>query len=271
MLENNYITCKLEQRTGNLMFQIAHAYAKALEYDRQFILPKNVESTFGLQNTLFRKLHFGLNDLPTHAKFVISPFEYTELTPSEDIPTVFSGYCQSEKFFKKHKTSVKDLFYPPNDFVERVYNDLPFIKDKTVAAINVRRGDYLFKPGGHPVITIEYINEALKYLPSFDHVIIMSDDIEWCKENIILPNAYYNETYWDHEGLWLLSLCHHYIISNSTFSWWGSYLSRNPYKVIVAPDTWFGPEINVITDDIYCDNWIKIKTEYDNGKIVLKK
>lgn len=271
MLEKNYITCKLEQRTGNLMFQIAHAYSKALEYDRQLILPKNVESTFGLQNTLFRKLHFGLNDLPDHALRVESSFEFNEISPADHIPTIFNGYFQSEKYFIKHKGVVKDLFYPPNDFIESVNNEIPFIKDKIVLAINVRRGDYLFKPGGHPVITMEYINEALKHLPKYDHVIVMSDDIEWCKENIILPNVYYNEKYWDHEGLWLLSLCHHFIISNSTFSWWGAYLSRNENKVVVSPDTWFGPEITVNTNDIYCDNWVKIKTEYDNGKIVLKK
>ena len=54
----NYITCRLIGRTGNLMFQVAHAYAKSLEYNRQFILSKNEFPLLNLQNTLFRKLEF---------------------------------------------------------------------------------------------------------------------------------------------------------------------------------------------------------------------
>jgi hypothetical protein len=38
-LTDNYITSRLQGRTGNMMFQIAHGYAKSLEYNRQFVLP----------------------------------------------------------------------------------------------------------------------------------------------------------------------------------------------------------------------------------------
>ena len=113
--------------------------------------------------------------------------------------------------------------------------------------------------------------EAYKHLPPHDKLLIMSDDIEWCKQNINLPNVVFsdNSKFWDGTGLWLLSLCHHFIISNSTYSWWGAWLSRNNNKTIISPSTWFGPDINENTSDIYCNGWIKIPTKYSEGKIIL--
>ena len=91
--------------------------------------------------------------------------------------------------------------------------------------------------------------------------------------NINLPNMVFNDNskFWDEEGIWLLSLCHHFIISNSTFSWWGAWMSRNPNKIVISPSTWFGPGVKEDPKDIWCDGWIKILTKYDNGFIVLDK
>lgn len=263
-----YVTCNLKQRTGNLMFQIAHGYSQALRNKRRFILPSNVESSLHLQKNLFRYFDFGLESLPD-IKYTESTFEYQELAINENSPTVFDGWFQSEKFFEPHKEVIKNLFYPPAHFINNVKEDLPFLFNHTTLAINVRRGDYLYKPGGHPVITMDYINEALKHVPKCERVLVMSDDIGWCKENIHLDNVYFNEKYWDHEGIWLLSLCDHFIISNSSFSWWGAYLSKTPYKTVVCPDTWFGPEIPVNTKDLFCPDWIRIPTRWQDGFLIL--
>lgn len=265
----NYITCNLKQRTGNLMFQIAHGYSQSLINKRRFILPKNVETSLHLQNNLFRYFDFSLEELPD-IKYTTSSFEYEELSVSQNSPTVFDGWFQSEKFFEPHKDKIKNIFYPPPHFIDKIKDELPFIFNHTTLAINVRRGDYLYKPGGHPVITIDYIKEALKHVPKCERILVMSDDIQWCKENIALNNVYFNEKYWDHEGIWLLSLCDHFIVSNSSFSWWGAYLSKTPHKTIVCPDTWFGPEIPVDTKDIFCEGWIKIPTLWEDGLLILR-
>lgn len=274
MLDNNYITSRLQGRTGNLMFQIANGFVRSIMYGKQFTLPSREAATNHLQNNLFRKLTFFIEKIPDTniSKHIESSFTYSKvLQPSDNQPTVYSGWYQSEKFFEGHTQEVKDLFSPTYEFYEKAYSELPFIKDSKVAAINVRRGDYLTQPTRHPVISLEYIYEAYKLLPSHDYLIIMSDDINWCKNNIVLPKSIFidNSKFWDQDGLWLLSLCSYFVISNSTFSWWGAWLSNTKDKVVVSPSTWFGPDVVEDPKDIWCDSWIKYPTYYDNGLIMV--
>lgn len=271
-LTNNYITCQLRGRTGNMMFEIAHGYAKSLEFNRQFVVPNSESSSGHLEKTLFRKLDFNIKvsgQDPT-AKIINGNFFYEDLKPFDDIPTIFSGYYQTEKYFLKYTEVIKDLYSPPISFLERVIKDFPFFNNSVVGAINVRRGDYLTMPTRHPVVTSDYIYESYNNLPKCDYIIVLSDDITWCKENIKLPNIIFVENYKDCDGLWLLSLCDHFIISNSTYSWWGSYLSRTDNKTVIAPDTWFGPDVVEDPKDIWCEGWIKIPTYYESGLIKLK-
>jgi len=85
-----------------------------------------------------------------------------------------------------------------------------------------------------------------------------SDDINWVKNNIICNDECYFEDncnpIW--ECLRLMYSCKHFIISNSTFSWWGQYLSRNENKLVVAPSIWYNIENE--TAHLLEDNWIKI-------------
>ena len=37
-----------------------------------------------------------------------------------------------------------------------------------------------------------------------------------------------------------MSLCNDFIIANSTYSWWGAWLSSNKNKKVIAPVQWFG-------------------------------
>lgn len=274
---DNYISCALRGRTGNLMFQLAHAYAKSLEYNRQLVLHKQELGVPHLLHTLFKKLNFNTPylDLINTSKNIYGTFHYENIIPYNNSPTIFSGYYQSEKYFKKYTEVIKDLFSPPLEFFDKVYHEYPFFETDVVAAINVRRGDYLepLQSANHPVISLDYINEAYKSLPPHDKLLVMSDDVEWCQDNINLPNMVFNDNlkFWDEEGIWLLSLCHHFIISNSTFSWWGAWMSRNPNKIVISPSTWFGPGVEEDPKDIWCDGWIKILTKYDNGFIVLDK
>lgn len=272
ILERNYITSRLQGRTGNMMFQLAHGVAKSLEYNRQFVAPYGESSSKHLENTLFRKIDFNIFQTPSQdkSKHIWAPFHYDDVIPDDTQPTVFAGWYQTEKYFIKYSEVIKDLFSPTLSFIKKAINDFPFLNDSVVGAINVRRGDYLTQPRRHPVITMDYINESFKQLPHCDKIIVLSDDIEWCKENIKLPNLVFVENYKDCDALWLLSLCDHFIISNSSFSWWGAYLSRTGNKVVITPDTWFGPDVTDDPKDIWCKDWVKIPTKWVDGFLQLK-
>lgn len=278
-LTSNFVTCALIGRTGNMMFEIANAYTQALSYDRQLVVPRSESSSRPLEKSLFRKIDFlieSTNDIPEPKVTRPGVFKFhSVIPPEENCPTVYRGFYQSDKFFGKYKNQIKSLFSPPPEFYEKAFKEYPFLKDEIVVGVSVRRGDYLDQCDRHPVITLEYIKEAYTKLPAHNRVLVMSDDIDWCKNHIDLPNVIFsdNTKFWNEEGLWLLSLCDHFVISNSTFSWWGAWLSNAHNKVVVAPGTWFGPNHELTDDDaqdIYCDGWIKIPTKYKDGRIVLQ-
>ena len=80
----------------------------------------------------------------------------------------------------------------------------------------------------------------------------------------------YLENKLPHEQLWILSMCQNFVLSNSSFSWWAAYLCRNPKKIVVVPETWFGPEYPHQWDAMYCKDWIILPTYFENGLILPK-
>ena len=88
-------------------------------------------------------------------------------------------------------------------------------------------------------------------------VIVFTDDPEWAKVQELFPDDrfFVSETDCAYTDMCLMSLCDYHIIGNSTFSWWGAWLSSS--KKVVAPKQWFGAplEANDLSD-LYCDGWV---------------
>jgi hypothetical protein len=174
--------------------------------------------------------------------------------------TNITGYLQSEKYFKHCENKIKDTLKFKENIVELAKSYLPQT-DKQLVSIHVRRGDNAVINPYHPLVGLEFINPAIEMFNKDEyHFVVCSDDFEWCKEvwrddqNFTIVNS--NSPYVD---LCTMSLCDHHIISNSTFSWWSSYLSKNKSKKIIAPLNWFGVAYsNLKTDDLYTDNMIRI-------------
>lgn len=137
--------------------------------------------------------------------------------------------------------------------------------------ISIRRGDFVENPKfakNFNVCGKEYFEDAVKEIkkrvkkPIF---VMFSDDIEWCKKNILLPGekVYYEDgtdPVW--EKLRLMYSCKHFIISNSTFSWWAQYLSRNENKIVIAPKVWTNFGYN---KDIYDESWVVVDNKASGG------
>ena len=108
---------------------------------------------------------------------------------------------------------------------------------KTPVSLHVRRGDATIPVEGKVVLQTEYYANAIALIkerfvdPTF---FVFSDDIPFVKQNLSLdPRTVFvdhNDTLAAHEDLRLMSSCHHHIIANSTFSWWGAWLNPRPDK-----------------------------------------
>ena len=132
--------------------------------------------------------------------------------------------------------------FPPLEHNKALYET---IKTHNSVCISVRRGDYLSPQYSEKfyICDDKYIKRAIekvKQLINDPTLVFFSDDIEWVKENIKtdLPSYYESgeDPVW--EKLRLMYSCKHFVISNSTFSWWAQYLSRNDNKIVISPDRW---------------------------------
>jgi hypothetical protein len=217
-------------------------------------------------DNIFRNVTF-LN-FTSQTRRINAPWEYVKLNVDWKSPIEFYGYFQSGKNFLGYGEKLKDLFEPTKNFIEKIENDFPEIKKEITVSIHVRRGDYLTIDTVLPVVDKSYIDECLKMIGDYDHLFIFSDDVNWAKENLIYDNSTVVDSLEDYEDLWFISLCKINIMSNSSFSWWGTFLNRIPNKVTYAPSIWFGPDGEKNYSDIYENNWIKIKVDYKNGKLI---
>jgi hypothetical protein len=135
---------------------------------------------------------------------------------------------------------------PPLKCNEKLYQ---IINNTNSIYVSVRRGDYLEPQYTNKFYICDetYIYNAIdKINQLIDNPVLVffSDDIKWVKENIKtnLPSYYESgeDPVW--EKLRLMYSCKHFIISNSTFSWWAQYLSRNENKIVISPDRWYNDE-----------------------------
>ena len=180
------------------------------------------------------------------------------------------GYWQTAKYFEEYWTSLSrefEFLNPPSEENLKLINILD--KDHFSVSLHVRRGNYANIEAvnkTHGTLPLEYYEKAISYFgdllenPTF---YIFSDDIEWARLNLNIPyNTIYvdiNDEKSDYEDLRLMSLCKHNILANSTFSWWGAYLNKNPNKSVIAPKMWFKDEIlNHQTTDLIPKSWIQI-------------
>lgn len=248
------VTVNLRGRCGNQMFQIAACIGHAIKYETYYSIPKetlNPKEWPAYFADKFKDapgsiMHY-LYKEPSHA--------YTPIPPCLHIK--LDGYFQSEKYFSHCRNQVLKAF----GFYGRNF-------EKNVCSVHIRRGDYLLYPSKHPVVTIEYLTQAINYISKMgiDNFLIFSDEIPYCKsiEHLLPQNVtyLYSEGNTELEDLDKMVWCGSHIISNSTFSWWGAWMCSNPDKIVVSPskENWFGPGNSMLsTEDLIPDSWHQIK------------
>jgi hypothetical protein len=154
----------------------------------------------------------------------------------EEIPFIknvsLHGYFQSEKYFEHCKEDVIKMLMPKNTNPSGDY-----------CSVHVRRGDYTRLSDFHTNLGIaEYYFKAMELIPNCKFVIV-SDDPIWCKQNFTGNDFTIKDFTSPIDDFKTLVASRHNIIANSSFSWWGAYLNRNPDKKVIAPSNWFGPKL----------------------------
>ena len=170
------------------------------------------------------------------------------------------GYFQTEKYFKNVEEEIRQDFTFKNEIAVMCKHRMSTMD--TPVALHIRRGDFLINSANHNNLGLDYYAECLKKFANDRIVIIFSDDPAWCKEQSLFSDDRFlvaegNDSYTD---LCLMSLCSDFIIANSSFSWWGAWLSKGVDKLVCAPAKWFGPNnIHLDTADMFPDEWVIVK------------
>ena len=273
-------------RLGNQMFQHAAVKGIARKHGYEYAIPPKDPNTqidnYGLLDAFEMKgvdhIKFCFNAVPAQERFFHYDEELMRICPDN---VNVAGFYQSEKYFehiedeiRKDYTFKKNWLDPSSEFMEQ-------FDGEEVVFLHVRRGDpnltdrrgfkwaYVNCQDQHPVQSLEYYEEALTYFPDDTKVLVFSDSIDWCKEQEIFQSDRFmfsepEDTYSDgalvpYIDLCLMTLCDHAIIANSSMSWWGAWLQKNPNKRVIAPSKWFGPTYSFHdTKDLYCEDWVVI-------------
>ncbi len=164
------------------------------------------------------------------------------------LPIYLRGYWQSEKYFSNIASEIRALLTFPEDFHEWVETVLGKVGETPLISVHVRRGDYLvgsalhkFRGSCQPDYYRRSIAHMERIVPHAQYV-VFSDDPEAAAQTLSLkttPIFAPGNTQNPIHDLMLMSYCHHHIIANSTFSWWGAWLNNKPEKVVIAPRRWF--------------------------------
>lgn len=134
---------------------------------------------------------------------------------------IITGYFQSCKYFTKEHAL--KIFKPNNKFKPLQPN-----VSKSVA-ISVRRGDFV-NHHHYNNIEADLFRELLRDFPNFK-VYVFTDDYKYCRNEFIGPQYEFMEGLNDIEQLITLNKFESFILSNSTFSYWGPMLNPSPKKV----------------------------------------
>ncbi len=224
---------------------------------------KKLKNSNGFFTRVLRKITKNrLGYKKTH--FTDASFDLMKALSQKNI--YLDGYWQKEKYFSEIKDNLNEIFEIKKQLPDSVIEAASLIKSTDSVSLHVRRGDYVSDQKTfefHGVCDLSYYQKACEAIskkiknPSF---FVFSDDIAWCKANLKLENAYFMDFEKnDYSDLFLMSLCKGNVIANSSFSYWGAYLNKNPDKIVISPKKWFkNEEADKKTEGLIPKSWIRI-------------
>ena len=286
---NTAVGVILSNGMGNQLFQFAAGLSMAnrlnadLYCDSSRFGPRNRRPdrplelrTFGLDWIETRVPPFGRRrELASALRLVPDPFRgamrlrvgeaYDPRFAQVDSTCALAGYFQSWRYFEDQQEAVRAAFDVTRLPALNADAEAAIRSARNPVAVHVRRGDYASTARAiarFGLLGGDYYAEARAELEKrvdgptyflFSDEMPLARDVlaDWPVTPVASPRAL--------EDFRLMSLCSHFIIANSTFSWWAAWLGGSPGKTVVAPRRWFGPayQEEVKIDDRLPLDWIR--------------
>lgn len=175
------------------------------------------------------------------------------------------GGWHSEKYFVEYKQELRDKVFCFNagmlNSSSKVWKET-IDEDVASCSLHIRRGDFLKNKKWADAITANYYEDAIAYmkehLPQSPTFYVFSNDIDWCREKFGEVGFCYidsNRGKDSWQDMYLMSRCRNHINANSSFSWWGAWLSSHEYGITICPKSFVS---TMPTKDVYPESWIKL-------------
>lgn len=196
---------------------------------------------------IYRKIYkfFKLFGITINKNYILepSPYFYTDTLTLPDNVYLAFGYWQNKKYFEESLETIKSEFIP-RELSSYTKNILHNINNSQSVSLHIRRGDFVTL--GAALSEEYYLTAVQKMKEKIDNptFFVFSDDLKWAREHLRLGGS---SVFIDcgeriGEEIFLMNNCKNFIISNSTFSWWGLFLAKDVSGVVVAPKKLTIPE-----------------------------
>lgn len=277
------IITKLQGGLGNQMFQYAAGLVLAerlhtkLHIDTGFL--KYIEASDHGTTRFYELSAFGIQprdlSLADKLRLKVQPptvlrdqdLSYKPEFRSVTGNVVLEGFWQSYKYFTGYRQKIVSTFAFPPSISQANSQHLETIKNSQSVSVHIRRGDYVTDKETkkfHNLLPMSYYQAAVKRLETGSKKLnyyVFSDDPTWCKQHMpFLKGAIFvdnNKADNGVEDMRLMAACQHNIIANSSFSWWGAWLSQRQKKKVIAPKKWFQSWQESLDDRLPPD-WIRL-------------
>lgn len=236
-----------------------------------FATDEDVERLTARKAGALEKLHTGLfGRKPKRASTHIREkkvFRFDKRILKSPDNVLLEGYWQSEKYFKAVSDILRKEFTVRSPQAGKDKEVADVMASKEAVCVHIRRGDYVTNEKTrevHGVCSLNYYSRCMDRMSETikePHFFVFSDDPRWARENVKhacpVTIVDHNNADRNYEDLRLMSQCKHYIIANSSFSWWGAWLNASEEDVVFAPRVWYA-KIKDDLPDVTPARWLRV-------------
>jgi hypothetical protein len=238
-------------RLGNQLFQFAFGIAASHRLGTQFVMADDQLRELFTLGPFGRPAERIARSLRYRAERAVRAYAVAKVdntdyeAPSEVLDALrdralYAGFFQSETFFAECRETVREAFTPRPRHVRVFRERYGSLLQGDYLCCHVRRTDYL-KWGDGMALPASYYTDALRSLDGFEGkpVVFVGDDLDEVEAVFgDRPNVRFER---NAEIVDLLLMTHAAAVvsSNSSFSWWGSWLGPED-RTVVAPRHWLG-------------------------------